>query len=541
MRSGYEAISGNLAMPQDARRVDSWPPPSDEAPDSGSTSQTIRRGSLPIAEYVDLDGGQGRDVFFRPDRYQRSDLGPVGAVVEVDLPGTVQRCEIHDVSQNGLAFEWPRDVPVSIGLVLDRIAVKFDEHEAYSGSARVSSVRRSEDRTIVGVSLLETLMNIEDVLHLRDVKAWTAGADSKGLGLEQPVWRVPGQEKFKALVAELRLFLEDAQVRFGELEASLPWHVVNGDQETPARDALIARIRSDFALEVVKFSNDINASLQGSSKQEREALREYSFRHLHHLLMHSPWMQRARLKPLGYPGDYEIMNAVYGNHFRGQTLFAKAVDYAFALTPAADAVRTRKDLVKSQLAALLDAHADGSPVRVLTIAAGPAQEIYELFEERESIDCPLEIVLFDQDKRALTYSYGRLRRIVNSKRFTNVKLVHRHDSIKRLLLGSSVFANYGKFDAVYAVGLFDYLQAHTWVSLCRTLYDTVAPGGTLYVGNMVPTNPSRWFMELHLDWSLVYRTHDEMLELGRAAAHGAQACILEEANGVNPFVALTRE
>jgi extracellular factor (EF) 3-hydroxypalmitic acid methyl ester biosynthesis protein len=526
-------------LPQDAPRIESWPPPSGEHSDSSPPPQSS--GTIAIADYVDLDGGQGRDVFFRPDRYQRSELGPVGAVVELELGDRVERCELHDVSQNGIAFEWPRELPVEIGAVLDRIVVKFDAHEAYAGEARVSSVRRGDERVLVGVSLLETLMNIEDVLHLRDVKAWTAGADAKGLGLGQSPWRVAGQDRFKALVAELRLFLEDAQARFAELEASLPWHVVSGDQESPARDALIERIHSEFATEVVKFSSEINDALQGASKHERDALREYSLRHLHPLLMQSPWMHRARLKPLGYPGDYEIMNSVYGNHFRGPSLFAKAVDYAFALTPAADAVRTRKDLMKSQLSALLDSRTDRRPLRILTIAAGPAQEIYELFEERSSIDGPLEIVLFDQDKRALTYSYGRLRRIVKAKGFSQVKLVHLHDSIKRLLRGASVFANSGKFDITYAVGLFDYLQLHTWVSLCRTLYDTVAPGGTLYVGNMVPTNPSRWFMELHLDWSLVYRTKSEMLELARTASPDAEVSILEERNGVNPFVTLTRE
>lgn len=542
MPAGYEAISGNLAMSQEAHRADSWPPPSDESPDSGSTSQTIRRSTIPIAEYVDLDGGQGRDVFFRPDRYQRSDLGPIGAVVEIDLPGKVQRCEIHDVSQNGLAFEWPRDVPVEIGLALDRVAVKFDDHEAYSGAARVSSVRRREDHTIVGVSLLETLMNIEDVLHLRDVKAWTAGADAKGLGLEQAAWRVPGQEKFKALVAELRLFLEDAQVRFADLEASLPWHVVSGDQDSPARDALIERIRSEFCTEVVRRSNEIDAALRPATRNEREALREYTLRHLHPLLMQAPWMHRARTKPLGYPGDYEIMNGLYGNHFTGASLFAKAVNLSFVTTPAAEAVRTRKDLIKQQLNELLDKHGATKPTRILTIAAGPAQEVYELLLERKTIDSPLEIVLFDQDKRALTYSYGRLKRVVAQRWQGRVKIVHLHDSIKRLLRGgASVFSGHGAFDAVIACGLFDYLQFLTAVSLSRSLYNLVAPGGTLYVGNMVPSNPSRWFMELHLDWELVYREHGEMIEFARQAAPDARIRILEEPTGVNPFVALSRD
>ena len=499
-------------------------------------------GSISIAQYVDLDGGHGRDVFFRPDRYQRSDLGPVGAVVELVRKDKVERCELHDVSQNGLAFEWPRELPVEIGTVLDRIVVRFDEHEAYSGEARVSSVRRGDETTLVGVSLTDTLMNIEDVLHLRDVKAWTAGADSKGLGLEEAPWRVSGQDRFKALIGELRLFLEDGKARLAELEASLPWHVVSGDQESPARDALIERIRSEFVREVVRRSNEIDASLRPATRNEREALREYSIRHLHPLLMEAPWMHRARTKPLGYPGDYEIMNGLYGNHFSGASLFAKAVNLAFVTTPAAEAVRTRKDLIKERLHALLDSRGSTTPTRILTIAAGPAQEVFELLRERKSIDAPLEIVLFDQDKRALSFSYGRLKRIVAQRWEGRVKLVHLHDSIKRLLRGgSSVFSGHGAFDAVFACGLFDYLQLLTAVSLCRTLYALVAPGGTLYVGNMVPNNPSRWFMEFHLDWYLVYRELSEMLEFAKMAAPEASVQILEEPTGVNPFVALTRD
>jgi hypothetical protein len=111
-------------------------------------------------------------------------------------------------------------------------------------------------------------------------------------------------------------------------------------------------------------------------------------------------------------------------------------------------------------------------------------------------------VLFDQDKGALAFSYARLNRLIAAKWQGSVRVVHLHDSITRLLRGTTILSTQGQFDAVYACGLFDYLQPHTWVSLCRSLYQSVAPGGTLYVGNMVPSSPSRWFMELHLDWQL---------------------------------------
>jgi len=512
---------------------------SSEAPVSGSREALVSSTGI-VADYEALKGGSGRDIYFRPDRYQPAELGPVGVAVELEVAAERQRCELIDVSQNGVAFLWPEGAAVELGTILSEIVVKFDQHEAYRGSARISSVRRDEGRTIVGASLSDTLMNIEDVLHLRDVKAWAGGADTKGLGLRDAPWRVPGQERFKALVAELRLLLEDARSKLGELEASLPWQVAHGDQDSPARDALIERVRSEFSAEVVQASNEIDAAFRLGARSERDALGEYSRRYLHEVLMQSPWMHRARHKPLGYPGDYEIMNGLYGNHFAGATLFAKGVNLAFVSTPAAVAVRTRKDQLKRELSNLLDTRTGGERARILSIAAGPAQEIYELLEERHSLPCPVDIVLFDQDKRALSYSYRRLQRLVTSRWKDQVTLLHLHDSIRHLLRGAEVFSGHGAFDIVYSCGLFDYLQMPSAVSLCRSLHSLVAPGGRLYVGNMVPSCASRWVMELHLDWFLVYRERSEMLELARMAAPESSAEIVEEPTRVNPFLLLRK-
>ncbi len=520
--------------------TETLPPASDFEADVPTNSSLRPPRESGVADYAAFDGGHGRDIYFRPDRYQRADFGPVGSSVELRHGEQTHYCEIHDVSQNGIAFEWPRDVSVEIGAILDEVVVRFDEHEAYRGQARVSSVRRDGKKTLVGASLIDTLMNIEDVLNLRDVKAWTAGADAKGLGLDSAPWRVPGQERFKAAIAELRLFLEDAQLRLGELEASLPWHVANGDHDSPARVALIERVRAEFTADVLQASLEIDTALRTAQKNERDGLREYSLRHLHPIVMQAPLMHRARHKPLGYPGDYEVMNGIYGRHFSGPTLFAKALNLSFISMPTARAVRKRKELIKQKLSELLDSAPAGKPIRILSIAAGPAQEVFELLQERQEIQSPIEIVLFDQDKRALSFSYGRLKRLVSARWPGLVTLVHLHDSIKRLLRGSSVFTGQGAFDVVFASGLFDYLQLLTAVTLSRNLYSLVAPGGTLYIGNMVPSNQSRWIMELHLDWFLVYRERSELLELARMAAPDAKIQLLEEETGVNPFAAITR-
>ena len=83
------------------------------------------------------------------------------------------------------------------------------------------------------------------------------------------------------------------------------------------------------------------------------------------------------------------------------------------------------------------------------------------------------------------------------------------------------------------------LAALTAVVLARHLASAVAPGGQLLIANMVD-HPTRWLMEHHLDWPLIYRTRQQLLDLGARAAPGAQARILEEESGANPFLELVR-
>ncbi|HVU05708.1 MAG TPA: hypothetical protein VHE30_28360 [Polyangiaceae bacterium] len=513
----------------------------DTLPSHQSELRAKRRTSTPpppVKKYEELEGGLGKEINFRPPRIPSAELGPVGAVVEIrDGDGSLRKV-LHDVSQNGVAFEW-EDGAAQVGDHLPEIVVSFDGHEAYRGEARVSSVRVIAGKQIVGASFLDTLMNVDDVLQLRDVKLW--GAREAGSTPRQRPWRVPGHEAFKARTSELRLLFEDAEQHLRELETSLPWHVTHGDHESPARAALVERMRRDVVEDVVALYVEIGALYPGIPVTDHPALKEWSLRHLDDAFMQSPWVRRAYEKPLGYPGDFELMNGLYGNHFSGSSLFAKAVNMAFVSVPAARAVVERKNLVRARLDALLDSAAErGRSVRILSIAAGPAQEVYELLERRTRVPCPVEIVLFDQDRRALGFAYSRIQPL--AARFGDqVSVVYLHDTIKRLLRDANLFSPLGTFDAIFSCGLFDYLPQPTATTLTASLYQRVAPGGSLYIGNQTPASTSRWAMEFHCDWYLIYREHEQMLEFARAGAPGAAVSIVEEPTGINPFVVVKRE
>jgi extracellular factor (EF) 3-hydroxypalmitic acid methyl ester biosynthesis protein len=483
-----------------------------------------------VRNYEDLDGASGREVFFRPQRYRASDLSPLRA--EIDWNGIT--CPLLDVSQNGAAFELPAGHFVNVGERIAELTLRFDDFEAYQGEARVSSVREVDAVTIVGLSLEGLLVPVDEVLNLRVIKSF-----AEGNRMPPGIWRTPGNDRFKVLVSELRLQMEDAQVHLARLEKELPWHVLHGDQDSPARAALMAKLRATFVGDVIRVSEEIDQAVRTAPLSHKPELTQWSRRHLHEFFMQSPSMHRAAVKPFGYPGDYEVMRFIYEKPFEGPTLFAKAISYSFDQTRAASAVRHRKDLVKRKLRELLDSQR-GS-LRILAIACGPAQELVELLEEVDELPAPLEIVLFDQDKGALAYAYRRLKPIADRRFAGRVKLVYLNESIKRLLRDADLFADFGAFDAIYSVGLFDYLRQTTAVTLARNLESRLEHGGRALIANMVPENPSRWYMEHHLDWHLVYRSRAEMLDFAHRAAPAARIQILEEESGVNPFVEILRD
>ncbi|HWE23746.1 MAG TPA: hypothetical protein VG496_07370 [Myxococcales bacterium] len=493
----------------------------------------------PIRTYEELEGGQGREVFFRPHRYRAAELFPLRGEVQLPANGADPASYVlHDVSQNGLAFEWPAgNTPFSMGEHLQEVVVRFDSYEAYRGEARVGSVRDEGGVTIVGISFEGLLLPVDEVLHLRSIKQFI---ESRGSTLTP--WRAPGHERFKVLVSELQLYLEDGEQQLARLEADLPWHVLHSDGSaapSPARLALIEELRRGFVADVVRAFENIDQAARSAPASHLPALKEWARRHVQHFVMRSPVWYRAAQKPFGYPGDYELMRFIYERTFEGANLFAKAISLVFVQSSAARAVWYRKELVKRRLRDLIDSRR--KPLRILSIAAGAAQELYELVQELRDLPTQVEIVLFEQDKGALAYAYRRLKPLVDAHWGAKAKVVYLHESIKRLLGDPELFTPFGRFDLIYCVGLFDYLRQTTAVQLARNLHARLETGGCALIANMVPENPDRWVMECHLDWQLIYRSHAELLEIGERAAPAAKRRILEEESGVNPFVEICRE
>jgi hypothetical protein len=74
------------------------------------------------------------------------------------------------------------------------------------------------------------------------------------------------------------------------------------------------------------------------------------------------------------------------------------------------------------------------------------------------------------------------------------------------------------------------------VDLINWSYDHLLPGGTLIIGNVVPSNPDKAYMDHILEWVLIHRTAEELCELFARSRFGAAPVSLrEEPAGVDLF------
>lgn len=492
-------------------------------------------------EFAELSGASGREVNFRPRRYSAAELMAVCPFVFVrDESGLEHRCEIRDVSQSGIAFHAPSDVFFRLNQVIENVSICFDRFEAYRGRARVTAIRELEGRPLFAAALVDGLMNMDVVCRYRDLKTEQEETVQRILENTSP-WLTSGPLDFKGVMAEYRLFLEETENELKKLEPRIPWYVLNAEDNDPTLSALIELFEQRLVHPYVNFLTELDKQMRKVPAADHAALKVFARNMLHPFVLQAPLFCRSFEKPLGYAGDYVIMTYIYGRKWEGNTFFGRYAHLAAWHIPVCAAVRSRARFITDQLKSLISAKSDSAPIRILSVAAGPAHEIMTLLSENGFSGPQLDIVLFDQDQQALDYCYRRLAGLLLIKNTGGHRVRYLHDSIKHLLFSEDVFAGLGPFDAIICCGLYDYLPLQIAQNLTAKLYRNLAPQGVAYIGNMGPENPSRFTMEYLAEWYLIYRTHDEVREMAKAIENsGAIIDVVDEPTGINHFLRVER-
>ncbi len=285
----------------------------------------------------------------------------------------------------------------------------------------------------------------------------------------------------------------------------------------------------------------------------------------YHIVQEAPFYWRIINKPNGYAGDAEMMSYIYRNQFEGSTPFGKFMHKHAVETKACQSVRNRKTFLVEQLRS-------AEKGKVLSLAAGPAQEIREvLSDHRENT---YQFLALDHDLETLqrfrypirpnqfTYALANAFQIIAGKHYA-AKPRHflekycypRKDfrGLRKLycsLKYELIDLKGERFDIVYSAGLYDYIETFQLddskgtVALTKNLFDLVKSGGSLIVGNFNHNNPKdlRFVMEYIYDWQLIYRHKFEMMDFARTIDQQEikSIQIYEEPLGINYFLKIEK-
>lgn len=416
--------------------------------------------------------------------------------------------------------------------VLGDFKITWQGRTLYSGRAIVRSFVNTGTAAVCEVTLEDSWLDVD---FSADSGAGQLGAQFQAfIGEWQKLYRV--QPEFKVIVADMQTFLTDMRLWLNQVEL--------GIRASPSADRvqLEVNVADELVQPVIPCVNALFEKFEGiACKLDldlRPAHSHYMRRQLHPLVLCAPFAYRTFHKPLGYAGDYEMVNMIVRNEHEGGSLFAKVVNTWFLRQPPAEAHRNRIDYLVHKLQdETVRTRPLRRPARIFNVACGPAQEVQRFLAEHRVCD-ETEITLLDFNEETLQY----LRTLLGEARSRYQRRTALHyikKSVHTILKesGRSVERSpENQYDMVYCAGLFDYLTDSVCQRLMDIMYEWVVPGGLLLATNVEPTNPLRNGMEHLLDWHLVYRTGAQMEKIRPRKATAEDARVYSDATGVNVFL-----
>lgn len=315
--------------------------------------------------------------------------------------------------------------------------------------------------------------------------------------------------KIRHEVLETKDFLQRLEKEINDIAQQTPR---TGYRATEAFEtAICAVVSQHLGQHLTPLHDRLMEMLEQVKEPERSSIFEFVREELQGLLFQAPFAFRSYTKPLGYAGDYEMMNLIYRDQPEGSTLFAKCLHRYFINQPAACAVRNRVSYIQSHLNDLMAHVRKGScSLRVASLASGPAFEMEKWIESFYSSEgVALDISLLDQDLDSLRHAQRRLLGIARSRSLP--VQVNCHQKSVRNVIAAGFPSR--QMDLVYSLGLFDYLSDNVCRAVGEKMFEALRPGGRLVIGNFNINNPTRNIMELTLDWKLIHRSVSDMQKL----------------------------
>ena len=430
-----------------------------------------------------------------------------------------KKYSIVDFSEFGIGFisKIPFEIDQKISAEIELQGKKFGPYDF--------SVSRIEDtcseNKIVGISILKDCsIPVSSISGISMAEAIISESLSSASVIDP---------QFEIQVNKLK---ESFSNIFNKIKGIEDQHYIESDLEKTKdfednfTDHIAQRLSGFLPSELKK----LYTSIKQMPEEKREFHKNYFREELGEFFFSSPFSKRSFNKPLGYAGDYQMMQIIYNSDQIEGDLVTQCLQKLYLSHPNAKAVRNRRVLMKEKI---LEAAGKNDECFVLSVACGPAREIADLVESQDqSVLDKLRIFLLDQDENALEQAQ---RNIYMAQRLNDksVQVNFLNKNIKDILTDSLVSAN---FNLIYSAGLFDYFNDKSATAFAKSLYEYLAPNGRLVIGNFKSVEENQALMELVLDWYLIYRSPDDMKRIFEGFSDSLE--LEQEKEGINLFAVI---
>lgn len=472
-----------------------------------------------MEHYENLQGGVGREVFFRAPRHGVEELGKTDHI-RITLGGHVVR--LNDISMSGMSVIDPaaqRDWSVDNG-EQSWIDVDVAGERIFSGPVEIARTEVYPASIRVGLRFVDWCPDLSRLLASQLEAEFVAGLDTSNTHGPDLV-----PAAYKAICADILHLLSWQR----DLLRSLETRVGSSKREEEVRLS-VAQSLEDKVLErwqvLWQAAEDLVRDIRMDSP-EFLAVKSYTEQVVTPAFMGGPIWERSYNKPRGYPGDYAIMKMVYAWGREGETMADRLV-HRIGLE-VAECIATRMILVQQAIAETIREFGQDGPALIASLGCGPAKEVENILSSSR-LAGDAHFTLIDQDLEALEDTYARLMPSVSGKR-GQAKLTVLQESFVGIVRGGVAAGEIEEQHLIYTVGLVDYLRPGMARGLVTKLYGQLAPGGTLIIGNMADSKLSNyWPMEFITDWRVEYRNRNDMLDMA-TRCEGAEVEVKRESTG----------
>lgn len=456
---------------------------------------------------------------FRQKRFTEDDVTLTVEIADKKFP-------ISNWSRTGLSFLGDTE-SFSVGTRLENVNVFVNNHNVYDGTIEIKSETKNENGIHYGASFLFKLFPIEAVESIKRVDEYSHYVEKKHKDFSNL------NKEICHLVFEMKHFLQHLQNQTKVFETSIK--NLGYDDRNVAEISYLEKMTESVHKLMVGFNKKVADLIDIETIPEGSDYHLLFEENIYPFFQGADYPRRAKEKPLGYAGDYEMMNQIYRNSFEGKDMFGKIMHHYTATEISAQSVLFRRPYFCEHYKRVLKERT--GDVHILSLASGPCVEFQKLIEDLPQEDLSrIKLTLLDLDPNSLEHAQSKIyEQCLRFDKTVNVQFVR--TSVKVFIEGGEVFDT--KYDLIYSGGLFDYLDNQVSTAIVTNLYKHLNDGGRMSIGNFTKDDTTKAFCHLITSWHLIHKTEEEIIAWTKYVK-GGKVSVDYDPHHINAFLVLEK-